>query len=96
MSSDCEAAFLEWEDAYARREPAEQLRDDFRAAFMAGVDLATREPAAAARRRRAEELCAPLRDASDEDLRDVLIVLGANKRKRLLAALTGNRRDADA
>lgn len=37
--AQAEAAFLEWEDAYARREPAAQLRDDFRDAFMAGAGL---------------------------------------------------------
>jgi hypothetical protein len=41
------------------------------------------------RKRRAAELCRPLMEASDADLRDALILIGTEKRRRLWSLLQG-------
>jgi hypothetical protein len=46
-------------------------------------------PSAADRKRRAAELCQPLMEASNADLRDALILIGAEKRKLLRSFLRG-------
>ena len=72
------------------------LADSGQLALSDWEEIVTVEPlevsdadAAAARRRRAEELCAPFRDLTPEQWRDVLILIGAEKRKLLRDALTG-------
>ena len=84
-----EAAFLEWVNEYTRSEPHATIHDELRAAFDAGTAYGRAPAASDERKRRAAELCRPLMEASDADLRDALILIGAEKRKLLRSFLRG-------